>query len=128
MRLHLIYRLVILISLTFLTSCKEQFHDKDSKIILGEWVSDDDPNVQLFFGSKGTLIERYKGTPDQKSLYKLTNTCGNEYEKETIFLKIIDNDSDIRCFEIFTISKEILSLRYLDNGKLFLYKRLAVQR
>lgn len=94
--------------------------------IVGVWVSEDDPSYKISFNSHGVYLELVNNVQVTRNTYSISHSCGGENDSKFYFLKLVDEDGDIYCFEINGVNANnsgILSLTYMDNGKIFLYNK-----
>lgn len=76
----------------------------------GFWTSTRDPNYQLLI-SGGVFEEYYQNIPSDTRLMDLANTCeGAMGDGPYLLAQSYARDGDIRCFEVFELSQDSLSL------------------
>lgn len=83
-----------------------QFRDN----LQGFWTSNSDPNYQLLIAG-GVFEEWYQNIPSDTRLMELANTCdGARGDGPYLLAHSYARDGDIRCFEVFELSRNRLSL------------------
>ncbi|MCC1482230.1 DUF1036 domain-containing protein [Roseibaca sp. Y0-43] len=76
----------------------------------GFWTSTSDPNYQLLIAG-GVFEEWYQNIPSDTRLMELANTCeGAMGDGPYLLAQSYARDGDIRCFEVFELSQDSLSL------------------
>ena len=104
--------------------------EKNTKVILckninlqGVWASDEDKNYRMIITDK-LFIHRYKGELDDTLIYKLSNKSLVDSSGNSCFLVAQERNSDeTYTYTIVNLSDKTLSLSYIENGDLTVFKK-----
>jgi hypothetical protein len=98
--------LIIACWLFFICNCSTQkYYEGKKKLLIGKWISEDDSLSTITF-AKRKVIWQYNQGEKREETYMVT--------KDTLFM-------NKRKYEILNLNKDVLSLMYYANGKIFLY-------
>ena len=109
-----------------LLSFKRVEHDctpNTEEIIIGTWVSDDDPNWKRVFDNLGKCTDLYTGGAPEEYYYSIIKEIINGENYETLKLINVNDNSDIYLYDINTIDNNTLVLEYLENNKLMYFTK-----
>ena len=108
---------------------------QDEVLIVGKWQSESDSNSIIVFSSNGIATRYYDNEIGSSSNYYLSNTppdCGegtiqNDPKVDT-YLKMVNtkNPDDIYCYYVDGLSKDVLNIMYVENGRIFIYNRISL--
>ncbi|GLB48892.1 hypothetical protein [Neptunitalea lumnitzerae] len=66
----------------------------------------------------------YSKVLSESSNYTITSTCGEETAiTNKYFLKVVDESGAILCYDIMGLNDEVLSVRSMISGKIFVFNR-----
>jgi|GEM_PF-1663743 hypothetical protein len=107
--------------------CFAQAND-EKKDIVGTWISEEDSNWKIVFTADSKYIDYYEGRVSEKGIYSLSNTIPQSEPSVPTgngisYLKLVDSDKVVQFYEINGISSTTLSLTWIDNGNLLVFKR-----
>ena len=95
--------------------------------IIGTWINEEDTSYKLVFLDTGVLKEYVNDELMGTLNYTISHNCGSESDTSIEFLKKIESDGSIYCFEINAINVNnngILSIRSMENGKLYIFNKV----
>lgn len=95
--------------------------------IIGIWINEDDLSYKLEFLDNGVLKEYVNNQLVATLAYSISHSCETTSDPSFEFLKKIENDGSTYCYEINGINIDnsgILSIRSMENGKLYIFNRL----
>ena len=102
---------------------------KQDSSIVGTWISEKDHKWKMVF-TADNCIQYYDGTITDKDYYFIANTspqCGQvvPIDNYTSYLKLVQVSSGKVqiCYEINGITPKSLSLRPVDNGRIFVFDK-----
>jgi len=91
--------------------------------VQGVWASDEDKNYRLILTDK-FFIHRYMGESDDTLIYKLNNKSIVDSSGKSCFLVAQERNSDeTYTYTIVNISDKTLTLSYIENGDLTVFKK-----
>jgi hypothetical protein len=101
---------------------KEIIQCKNIKL-QGVWASDEDKKYRLIITDK-LFIHCYKGELDDTLIYKLSNKSIVDSSGKSCFLVAQERNSDeTYTYTIVNVSDKTLSLSYIENGDLTVFKK-----
>jgi hypothetical protein len=119
--------LVAVVIFSLLTSFTMRPNQKAS--IIGSWISEEDQNYKMVF-SGNTCTWVYSGQPTTTYSFTLSNSspqCGEvvPITSETNYLKLVNvnNNTDIMCYEIYSLSATKLTLKPIDKSGFLVFNR-----
>ncbi|GLB53526.1 hypothetical protein NBRC110019_25670 [Neptunitalea chrysea] len=115
---------VVIMMLSFKLSAQQTQPNMAQKLI-GTWVSEDDTKLKLVIGNT-TYSEYYDGELLETFGYMIGPQCGDETDFNAQFLKSTDASGQEFCYELYGADANgsgVLSMRYLGNGKIFVYNK-----
>lgn len=123
--------LIIVLLTSFSYTCKSQIIIQDqvnySTNILGNWISNDDNQWKLTFLNNGIRKDYYANELQETVTYTIqSNSCENESSVGLTYLKTVDSNNHIKCFEILSVNYEgnnKLSLMDIDRGKILIFTK-----
>ena len=126
-----IFILLVLIAVFIITSfINTKTSEKD--LIIGTWISEDDPNWTIEFTTDGNSQWNYISENPDNFTYNITTSspqCGYEVQvagSQFSYLTLTDSsDGDITCYEILGVDNESLSLSTISLGtNYFLFNKV----